>query len=469
MSNPFTKFCASWWCRTIITFGAILIAIFSFLIAFTALLCNEKSLAFRAQTLEEGKKSVIAVEALYIKDANEGKLVHLTEKVTTEETLTDETFNVLVSKRLKLKRVVEMYQWQESEYYNYFGGTYYEYDKVWSEQYFDSSQFDEPEGHSNPDQLLNGKTFVANKVTMDEYTLSSTLVEQLNHYQPQWMRNYMLEQARKQFNAKFPDQKLHYHYGSYYIGKNPEEPQIGDLRVKFEMIPSETISVIAKQVGSKLAPYRTPVGGEIELFEYGTVSASKMFHNQRIAYLLNSLPLRFLGFFTLFLGFYMVFSVLNQLTSFPAVLDSTFEWAKWLLFSLIIALLPFMIAKKIDSELLNIITTLLVAVCLSSLLLLILYIIFSAFANRLSHSKEVLKSLVERANWISLMIITATLSLIVIGFVWIDYLPKLGIALIVIAVTFLPFLIFAHILFEKPTLEWQEPTLELETEIPLKQ
>ncbi|RKZ61109.1 MAG: hypothetical protein DRR08_09655 [Candidatus Parabeggiatoa sp. nov. 2] len=469
MSNSFTKFCTSWWCRTLITFSAILIGVFSFLIAFTALLCNEKSTAFRAQTLEEGKSIVIAVEAFFVKDTNEGRLVHLSEKATTEETLTDDTFNVLVSKKLKLKRVVEMYQWKESEYYDYFGGTYYEYDKVWSEQRIDFSQFDEPEGHSNPDKLLNGKTFIAKKITMDEYTLSSTLVEQLKHYQPQWMRKYMFEQAQKKFNAQFPDDKLHFHYGGYYIGKNPDEPQIGDLQVKFETIPGVTISVIAKQVGSQLAPYRTQVGGDIELFEYGTVNVSKMFHNQRISYLLNSLPLRFLGFFTLFLGFYMAFFVLRQLTSFPPLLESTFEWAKWAIFSLIIALLPFMIAQKIDSELLNVITTLLVAVCLSSLMLLIFYIIFSALAKKLSDSKDFLESLVERANWISLIIIATTLSLIVIALIWINYLPKLGIALIVIALTFLPFLRFARILFEKPTLEWQEPTLDPETEVPQKQ
>jgi len=51
-----------------------------------------------------------------IDNRNENKLIHLSGEVTTNGILTDNLFDVTAANMIKLKRVVEMYQWEESVY-----------------------------------------------------------------------------------------------------------------------------------------------------------------------------------------------------------------------------------------------------------------------------------------------------------------------------------------------------------------
>ena len=46
-----------------------------------------------------------------------------------------------------------------------------------------------------------------------------------------------------------------------YVGKDPAKPRIGDLKVRFEIVPTETeVSVISRQKGNRLEPYLTETG-----------------------------------------------------------------------------------------------------------------------------------------------------------------------------------------------------------------
>ncbi len=467
MSESTGKICTSWWCRTLVTFVATLIGLLSFFTAFMSLLCNENHTAQRAQSLAEGENVIIerSIKPYYVDKLKEGKLVHLIGKATTTESLTDDTFNLIVNDTIKLRRIVEMYQW--NEFYNYYK-LLYQYEKVWAEQQIESSEFDMPKKHHNPQMPLGRKSLVAQQVIVEKFTLSATIVEKMEHYQSQPVPKNTFKQVQQDLIARFPDKKIHLYDGGYYIGQNPYLPQIGDLRIRYEAVPAETISVIAKQEGSSLVPYQTKIGGEIELFEYGTISTNEMFLKNRVSNLMNGLPLRVIGFFTLFLGFYMALVVLNQLLNFPPLLDTATEQAKWALFTTIIVLLIFMIGKKFGLTWLTIIALLLLDESFFYLVMLILFMFFSALANNLSDSKEFLEKQLKGINWISLMIITTSLFLIMIAFIWMDYLPKFSMVLIVMALILLPFLKSAYNLFEKPPLELPEPMLVPETKVPNK-
>lgn len=441
------------------------IGLLSFLTTFMSLSCNETYTVQRAINLAESENIAQSIKPYYVDKFKEGKLVHLTGTATTDESLTDDTFNLTVIDRIKLKRVVEMYQWKES--YNYLDFVY-QYEKVWAEQQIDSSEFDTPKKHHNPKMLLGGKTVVAQQVAVEKFTLSAAIVEKIAHYQSQPVPKKIFKPTQKHFNALFPDKKIHFYDGGYYIGESPIFPKIGDLRIRYEVVPAQTISVVAKQQTSRLVAYQIQGGGEIELFEYGNMTQKEMFLKNRVSNLFNALPLRVIGFFTLFLGFYMALAVLNQLLNFPPLLDSTTEQAKWALFVTIIALLVFMIAKKFGFKWLGIIAIILLEESFLYLTLLLLYMFYSLLANKLSNFNEFLESLLKGINWISLMIITTSLFLILIAFIWIDYLPKFGMVLIVIALALLPFLKSAHNLFEKPPLELPEPMLVQETNVPKK-
>ena len=91
-----------------------LMGIILFFAAFPLLFWNEGRSVHRAQALEEGEKIVVPIDINNVLENNNGKLVHLSGRATTDEVLTDIEFGVEVASVIKLRRVVEMYQWEES-------------------------------------------------------------------------------------------------------------------------------------------------------------------------------------------------------------------------------------------------------------------------------------------------------------------------------------------------------------------
>jgi hypothetical protein len=309
----------SWWDRIKNAFGGALLGLILFLAAFPLLFWNEGRAVHRAQTLEEGASSVISIDAKRVDAAFEGKLVHMTDQATSDETLKDAEFGVVAANVINLRRVVMMYQWEEeqrSETREKLGGgtetvTTYTYSQTWGSELFDSSSFHKPEGHQNPSSMpFSAKAFQAQKVTVGAFTLSASFVNQLNKSQRLPMTAETLEQV-----PEADREKLQVHDGYYYMGQDASRPQIGDLRISFEVVQPAVVSIVAKQVDSSLASYTTKVGGEIELFEYGTVTAEDMFKHEEAFNTMLTWILRLVGFIVMFIGLNLIFGVLKTLAA----------------------------------------------------------------------------------------------------------------------------------------------------------
>ncbi|MEK8015690.1 MAG: TMEM43 family protein [Candidatus Parabeggiatoa sp.] len=366
------------------SFKTALIGFIIFAASFPTLFLNEGRAVHLSQKLEEGESIVISIDANRIDVINDGQLVHLSAKATTDETLSDSTFAMLVEQAIKLRRIVEMYQWNESESSEteeLVGGgtetrTTYTYTEIWSDILIDSDYFKLPKEHVNPPRMpIIGEAFNAKMVTLGNFTLSDSLIANLNNYDwlPLTTKTFEMlpETLRNQHNSHATSGKRIQLYGNYYyIGQNPVNPQIGELRIKFEAILPTTISVVAKQSGSELIPYTTKVGGDIELFEYGAVTAEKMFKRAKQFNNLLTWALRFIGFSMMFFGLMMIFNLLRTQA----------------------ALLPF------------------------------------------------IASIVEFISVIVAFIISLTLSIMTISFAWIYHRPLVGILLLVLAVSILFFL-----------------------------
>ncbi len=304
----------SWFSRIGGAFKGIIFGLILFLAAFALLFWNEGRAVKTYKTLKEGSGIVISVPADRVDPANQGKLVHLSGRAATEATLTDPVFGVSAN-ALKLQREVEMYQWQEhskSEEKKKLGGgtetvTTYSYSKVWSGHAISSSSFKKPSGHDNPGSMpYQDAEQLAGKVTLGAFTLPDSLVRKIGGAQQLSISNETPLPEELAGRAQRQD-------GGFYIGDNPSSPQIGDVRIRFEIVPQQNISVIAQQSGSSFAPYQASTGKDIFDLREGVLTAKVMFQKAEQENAILTWLLRAGGFFLMFFGLSMMFKVLSVL------------------------------------------------------------------------------------------------------------------------------------------------------------
>lgn len=284
------------------------------------LMTQEPKIIYQAKTLVEGKNTVISVDVDQVDMNNDNKLIHIVGETTVDEMIIDKIFKIEVVNVIKLRRIIQAYQWQEDSEHNY--------NKIWSEQFIDSKKFYD---HNNSTMPFTSKLFTAKQVILGDFIVPSKFINDMNHYQKLPMKGLWLEQQN--LRKILPNKQLHFIEGGYYIGKNPEQPQIGDLKINFVAVLPENISIIAKQQ-SQLSPYETEIGGSIELFEYGILTSDRMFRNARTALFSNNLKPRIENIFAIFIGVYIIFHVLWIVS--PSLLNPR-DFRGWL-FALIIAM-----------------------------------------------------------------------------------------------------------------------------------
>jgi hypothetical protein len=302
-----------WFSRIMESIKSVAVGLILFVVAFPLLFWNEGRAVRRAKTLETGAKQVITVKADAVDSANEGKLVHLTGLATTDETLSDSEFGVATN-AIKLVRNVQMYQWKqttESKTRKKIGGgeetvTEYKYDKVWSGDVIKSDEFKHPEGHSNPGSMaFESKKQTAQKVTLGAFVLSPSLVEEINKTEALPVTESTLAQLPRDTRERMKAIS-----GMYYIGKNPTDPQIGELKISFEFVKPTTVSIVSRQVGNTFEPFMMDTGN-IELLQMGTVSADSMFKQAQQENVFMTWILRLVGFIMMMIGITMVFKPLT--------------------------------------------------------------------------------------------------------------------------------------------------------------
>jgi len=304
----------SWFSRIGSAFAGVIIGLLLFLLAFPMLAWNEGRAIKREKTLQQGEKNVISVAAAPLEPANAGKLIHVTGTTTTDGPVSDSDFGISAN-AIKLRRNVEMYQWseeQKSETKKKLGGseetvTTYTYDKKWSASLVDSSKFQQPSGHANPDEMpVSSETFVARDVKVGDFTLTDSLLEKINNFQPLPVNS----DAAKDFSAKSHVQVAG---GKFYVGIDPKQPAVGDLRVEFEKADPGPVSIIAAQVQNTFEPYEVKNLGSIELLQTGIFSAHAMFASEAQGNAILTWILRLAGFLMMLFGLLLIVKPLSVL------------------------------------------------------------------------------------------------------------------------------------------------------------
>ncbi len=276
---------------------------------------NEGRAVKRYLALKEGAGAVVSTSADPINPSTEGKLVHLSGETKTNEPIGDADFGISAS-GIRLDRHSEMYQWIEevrSETKEKVGGgtetvKRYSYTRAWRDRPVDSSQFKVPGGHQNPKTMLFGSASVtAAKVTLGAFTLPDFLVSRIGGGGPLAVESLDQASAEVKSQGKLSG-------GGVYFGSNPEAPEVGDLRVKFSLVPTGIVSIVAQQSGSTFVPYQAK-SGAVELLELGSVSASDMFQMAQDRNKMLTWALRIGGFILLMVAFSMILRPLAVLAS----------------------------------------------------------------------------------------------------------------------------------------------------------
>ncbi len=325
MSNEsFTEVTSqSWFSRLGNAFKGILFGIVMVIVSFPLLFWNEGRAVKRYKTLEEGGGAVISVMVDRVDPSNQGKLVHISGKAETAAMLMDQEFGVSTN-AIKLKRVVEMYQWQEestSEQKKKLGGgtetvTTYSYTTSWSDSIIDSNSFKKPGGHENPSQMPYQQTEqVSGAVTVGAFNLSPSLINKMRVYTPVLLGiEYTLPQ-RLQEKASVTSNTI-------YIGQDPSSPQVGDVRVLFQEVKPMDISLVATQVDNTFEPYRAKAGGTIELLQPGIHDADAMFQQAQKSNTIITWLLRGVGFIIMLGGFRLILAPLAVFADVLPILGS---------------------------------------------------------------------------------------------------------------------------------------------------
>jgi transcriptional regulator with XRE-family HTH domain len=269
------------------------------------LFLNEGRAVRRAQALQEGARTVQPLSDPAPAPERDGSLVHTVGRAVTNEVLEDSALGVRAP-ALKLRRRVEMYQWQEEtrteERTKVGGGTekvkITSYDRGWSDSPIDSSRFAEPAGHQNPPFPLTGQEWVASDIRLGRLRLGSALVARLERGETLSPDEQTLERARALLGRP-----VSLSQDGLYVGASSGAPEIGDLRIAHTVVRPAEVSVVAELRGDALETYRTTNRGTIALLQYGNFTADQMFAAARAGNRMLTWILRFAGFLAFFLGF----------------------------------------------------------------------------------------------------------------------------------------------------------------------
>lgn len=322
MSNgSFTEVTSeNWFSRVGSSIKGIILGLILFMAGFPLLWWNEGRSIERYNSLKEGPGLVVSVLSDNVTSANNGKLIHTQGLVSTEEVLSDDVFGVSTT-AIRLFRNVSMYQWQEdvkTETKEKVGGTKetrktYTYRKDWSSREINSGSFKRPSEHSNPSMLYKNKTQQAKQVMLGSFKLNSSQISKIGG-----KTDLKPEDIRPP--AMLANKEVTSTGDGLYLGSTPADPQVGDMKISFQVVNPTEITLIAQQQGNSFTQFQTKAGSPIDLLKPGLMDADAMFEAAQKENTILTWAIRIGGILMMWIGLKMVFNPLAVIGSVLPVL-----------------------------------------------------------------------------------------------------------------------------------------------------
>ena len=320
---------------------AIPMGIILFLVATALLWWNEGRAVHRAQDIKQVAKTAQSIGD--ISNANtslDGQLIHTTGTASTEDILSDDLFGIKTN-ALAIVRSAEYYQWKENEKHetkDKLGGKQeeiitYTYERDWTADPINSSRFKDPDyqGVNNVIWEIEDMRVIASNVSFGTYTLPELFISDIVSKQSVNVSPLMISAdnpALKQLNenvmkalgdnvrpeaAQVKDSLAYVHvFGNQvYIGFNPSNPSIGDIRLTFEQLaPSCNISLIAVPTNGTFTTFQAKHDANEYELRVGTWTLDQMIKQANDENATLTWILRILGVIIVIAALKMIFGIL---------------------------------------------------------------------------------------------------------------------------------------------------------------
>ncbi len=293
------------------SFKGILGGIVVIIIGVCLLWWNEGNNVKNLKTTAEMDKTVIDVKSDSIDSKNDGKLIATSGKLINEKELTDSKFGVTVKTPI-LKRLVEVYQWDEESHTDDDGDTTYSYEKKWSSDIIDSSDFHNA-GHDNPkSKLYEDEVYTSDDVKVGAFSLSSNQINTLS------TKGNFTDFNKETLNT------LNLKVSSTYAtnSEDLDNPKVGDVRISFIYNNSSDVSVLAVQSGKTFTDFVSSAGKTVNRVMDGTHSGSEMINVIKSENNFLKWILRLVGTLLCVIGFGAILKPISAITSFVPILGS---------------------------------------------------------------------------------------------------------------------------------------------------
>lgn len=303
------------------SFGALILGIVLVPLACIGLFWNEGHAVAVAKALAEAGTLVRPAPTDRRDPALDGRLVHVAGPAGSAKGVSDDALGVRAP-GLALHRRVEMYQWRETE-----SGSgsdrKFTYRREWSESAIPSDRFRASSGHENPGfPGARSRSFGAADALIDAFPVGAAAVQLLSPTD-----EVVPDDAGAAALQRALGRPVRAGGGTYFAGREPETPRVGDLRIGYTRVPEGPASFVGKQEASGLETYRTTNGQEVLLAGLGTRSAAELVAQGQEDNRILAWILRAVGLAVLLLGFCCLFAPVNLLAGFIPILGSLVEGA----------------------------------------------------------------------------------------------------------------------------------------------
>ena len=308
--------------------SAIIAGILMFVIGTVILFWNEGRTIKTTRMIKAADKECVELPDVGTLDPSfDGKMVHLSGFASTPESFADSVFGVFADNVLRLEREVEYYQMverTESETKKNLDGseertTTYYYDEKWVSEPVDSKDFyDSDRKDANWTLVVcDDKEYVARQAVVGAYKIPERMINSLSnksrldiHPDQEYLAAIDEVAHRNYYTRK---DLVQVYDNSVYIGLNPAQPAIGDVRVRFYTVPEENVSIMAKIQGDSFTKFVHKNGKDMELIRDGVVSKDEMIQQEKASNKALAWGLRILGFLLIYFGLKNIFQFVDAL------------------------------------------------------------------------------------------------------------------------------------------------------------